>query len=502
VPGLVFAQPRHLRPALVAALTLSAVATGSSDAADRGAAPAVPACTYGRLPDAMRGFLPAQVASAIRAFGQSVGDLPPQDRARATSVFERGLMAYLYGMPTVLLRETVARYPKNSLYGLGRLAGPSAKTVVAPNHDTLYSVSRLDLTAEPIVIDAPATHGRYSVVQLLDADTNAFAYIGAGADRDHASTVLVAPPDWHGAAPAGVRVVRSPTKIVWYLGRTLISDDADTAAANDLMRQYSATPLSAWLQGARATEQVVPHAPERHVTTVPKGLAFYDALGAAMAIDPPREADACAAAYFAGAGIAAGQTDAVARRGLTAAATAGARLVDAAVDRTRRSTAGGHNGWTVLLGDIADFGTDYANRAVIARVGLASNTPPQAIYPTADSDSTGRRLSGAHRYVITFKKGQLPPVRAFWSLTMYDDTLALSANRIDRYALGDRTKGLRYGKDGSLTIYVQHAPPRGRKTSNWLPAPSGRFVLYLRLYEPKPAAAQDRWMPPAIQRVG
>jgi hypothetical protein len=111
-------------------------------------------------------------------------------------------------------------------------------------------------------------------------------------------------------------------------------------------------------------------------------------------------------------------------------------------------------------------------------------------------------LSGAHRYVITFKKGQLPPVRAFWSLTMYDDTLALSANRIDRYALGDRTKGLRYGKDGSLTIYVQHAPPRGRKTSNWLPAPAGRFVLYLRLYEPKPAAAQDRWMPPAIQRVG
>jgi hypothetical protein len=308
VPGLSPTLSCCLRPALLAALGVGVLSAGPSDAADRHAAPEIPACAYGRLPTALRGFLPTQVASAIQGFERSVGDLPPQARARAASVFERGLMAYLYGMPTVLLRETVARYPKNQIYGLGRLAGPSSQTVVAPNHDTLYSVTRLDLTAEPVVIDAPATRGRYSVVQLLDADTNSIAYIGAGADRDHASTVLLASPDWHGTTPAGVRLVRSPTRIVWYLGRTLISDDADTPAANDLMRRYSATPLGDWLQGARRPAQVVPQAPQPHVTTVPTGLAFYDALGAAMAIDPPRSSDACAAGYFAAAGIAAGQT--------------------------------------------------------------------------------------------------------------------------------------------------------------------------------------------------
>jgi len=184
---------------------------------------------------------------------------------------------------------------------------------------------------------------------------------------------------------------------------------------------------------------------------------------------------------------------------LTAAASAGAALVDAEDAQQRRVSASEHNGWLLSPADVGQFGTDYATRAITAQTALASNINSQALYPSTTSDSRGRPLDGRRRYTITFKAGALPPVFTFWSLTLYSQALELVANPIDRFSIGDRTQALHYGSGGSLTIYVQHDRPGPRQFANWLPAPAGRrFVLWLRLYDPRPAAAEGRWQPPPV----
>ena len=181
---------------------------------------------------------------------------------------------------------------------------------------------------------------------------------------------------------------------------------------------------------------------------------------------------------------------------------AGARLVTAASTAVGRDSQRRHNGWSMLAGDTGRFGADYASRAVTAAVGLAANTADQAVYPNTDTDSDGRLLDGRHDYELTFAPGRLPPVKAFWSLTLYGADRHFAPNPLNRFALGDRTKGLRYGRGRSLRLFVSHRPPTGRDRANWLPAPRGRFLLYLRLYEPKPAATDGRWLPPSVVRTG
>src|SRR4051812_424623 len=154
----------------------------------------LPSCALGDVPAALRSVLPKAIASERDRFAAGLRGVSPDERARGLAAFESGVAAYLYGMPAVLMRLTVERYPTNRLVGIGALADPASKTVVAPNHDTLYSVSRLELAGGPVVIDAPATAGRYSILQLLDAWSNSFAYVGAGHDRDAAEAVVLVPP--------------------------------------------------------------------------------------------------------------------------------------------------------------------------------------------------------------------------------------------------------------------------------------------------------------------
>ena len=496
---------RLLAVALAAAALGAGVLAGDASAASpAGLSP----CALGRLPSALGTFLPDAIARGQRRFGASLRGLGADDRARAKATFAAGVAAYLYGYAPETLRLTVQRYPINQFVGIAQLATASARAVVAPNHDTLYSVSQLDLSAGPIVIDTPATGGRYSILQLIDAYTNDFAYIGAGAERDRAESVAIVPPGWSGALPDGVRRVDSPTNLVWLLGRTLIDGQADLAAARQVLSGYALTPLSQWAAGTRGAPLILDAFPGRVATRpLPTGLAFYDALGQNLAANPPPAGDACALQAFAAAGIGAGQTpsrtaDAPSARALTAAARAGRRLVDAGATALRRDSQRRHNGWDLLTRDTGRFGSDYAGRAVTAHVGLAANTPDQALYPNTDTDSRGRLLDGHHDYVVSFPRGGLPPVRSFWSLTVYGANHLFARNAIDRYALGDRTRGLRYGPGRSLQLLVQHRPPPSRRRSNWLPAPSGRFFLYLRLYEPEPAAIDGRWTPPTVRRVG
>lgn len=156
------------------------------------------------------------------------------------------------------------------------------------------------------------------------------------------------------------------------------------------------------------------------------------------------------------------------------------------------------NGWDIMV-DIGRYGTNYLFRSVVALVGLGANLPEDAIYPHAKEDADGKPLTGANRYVIRFPKGQLPPVGAFWSITMYNSKQFFVANPMDRYAIGDRDK-LKFAADGSLTLYIQNESPGKDKESNWLPAPKEEFNLFMRLYWPKKAIIDGTWMPPAVKK--
>ncbi len=490
-----------MRPRAIGCLgaaLLVCVLLGAIAAPPGAAAAPLPACALGEQPAAVRGAVAAALEHERRRY----------DGPR-TGAFVTGIAAWLYGSPILALRATAERFPTNTLVGIGALADPTTRTVVSPNHDTLYSVSRLDLSQGPLVIDAPASPRRYSVVQLLDTATNAFAYVGSRRDRDRASSTALVPPGWRGSLPEGVRLVRSPSRLVLLLGRTLVDDRADLAEAAALLRRYALTPLAAWTAGERRAATVLgAFPPGQRPVEVPGGAAFFDALGAALAADPPPRRDACALRAFARAGIGPGRAPGTAagaglRRALAAAPAAGSRVLDAAIRAYDAATRRRSRGWSTLGPDVGRFGRNHIGRAIVARVGLLANVPAEALYPATTTDLAGRRLDGRRVYEVRFRAGELPPVDSFWSLTAYGADRFLVDNPIDRYVVGDRTPGLRRGRDGSLTIVLSARRPRAaRDRANWLPVPPRPFNLILRLYEPRRAATSGRWRPPAVVRVG
>jgi hypothetical protein len=485
--------PRRL--AILVTIAAALLATLSAGVAQ--ARPSVPECALGGVRGDARDYYRSELQRAEKRFGGSPA---------ARRVFSRGLAAYVYGLGPVSVGRTVLRFPENQLVSIGALTNPSVKTVVLPNVDTTYTVGRANLAAGPRVFDVPGTAGRYYVIQFLDAYSNTFAYVGRRTTGTHAGSYALVGPGFSGVLPAGVKRIQSPTNLVWVLGRTLVKSEADLVRVTDLMRGYRTTALAAWSAGERQAPLVLPAFPAQPPTAVPSGLAFYDTLGADLASNPPPAGDACALRAFAQAGVGAVRTPGtqatgVQREALEAAVAAGPRLIERAERRENRRSRARNNGWLIAGRYIGDYGSNWLARAVVARNALGANTRPETVYPLALTDSRGRALSGRHRYTLRFPRGQLPPVGAFWSLTMYDDERFLVENAIDRYAVGDRTPGLRRGKDGSLTIHIGRRAPRGAAArANWLPAPPGRFRLAMRLYEPKRSVLKERWRPPPLRR--
>ena len=466
----------------------------------------VAACALGRLPAELRTWLPRALADEQERYVESLRGTSRTARAREGRAFATGVAAYLYGMPPVLVRATIERFPANQFVGIAKLADRSVKTVIAPNNDTLYSVSRIDLSDGPVVIDAPATGGRYSVLQLIDAYSNVFGYVGAGPSRNAPDAVAVVPSDWDRPLPAGVRMVRSPTNEVWMIGRTLVNSEADVAPAAQVMRGYAITPLAERERSGPAVPLILDAFPAgQGPVELPRGLRFFDALADAQAANPPPRRDACAVRAFREAGLQPGShpsmgLSGLSRRTLTAAERSGRRLLDRATVVVARASERAHNGW-LFVADTGRLGTAYATRAVTANVAPAANVPAEALYPIADRDRRGRLLSGENDYIVSFPAGGLPPVRAFWSLTIYNRNRFFVPNPLDRYAIRSRTPGLRYGRGRSLDVYIQRRAPSGTRRANWLPAPAGRFSLYLRLYEPERSAIDGNWTPPTVKRI-
>ena len=230
---------------------------------------------------------------------------------------------------------------------------------------------------------------------------------------------------------------------------------------------------------------------------------FFARLNALMKDNPPAAADADAMKRFAAIGVAPGKPfdpaklDPAVAKGIERGCHAAREKIVAEAKKPLGNTV---NNWSVMIDKMGRYGTDYLFRSIVARVGLGSNLPEDGVYPITRVDAEGKPLTGANRYVIRFAKGQLPPVDAFWSVTMYNSKQAFVDNPINRYAIGDRDK-LKFDDDGSLTLYVQHESPGKDKESNWLPAPKDEFNLVMRLYWPKKEILDGTWKPPAVERV-
>jgi hypothetical protein len=453
----------------------------------------------------------AVAACSAPAAAGAAGSAP----TRAEAV-QAGRDAYVYGFPLIdflrIRREnTSVRAPDEqgnaplNLFSHARaFAAPQDRTVVAPNVDTLYSIAQLDLGKGPIVLSHPAMGKRYFVFELVDPYTNVVGYVGTRTTGSMQARFAIA---WTGRrnakAPRGVRVVRSRSRRLWVIGRTLATDTpSDLKAARKLQRKYALTPLS------RLGNPPKPPSgkPGKPVTAKdPTGLAFIDALGRALKDNPPPGRDKPLLKRLKRFGIGPGLSPR--KAGLSNAALGGLRegVLDEASELPNSTRFGifgqarGSGGWYTPPAKIGRYGTDYLFRAQVAVVGIGANTPEEAIYPTALADADGNLLDSSKRYRITFAPGQAPPAGAFWSLTMYDLDGFLVPNPAKRYAVGPFHPPLAKRPDGSIVVALQRDEP-AEADVNWLPTPAtGNFRLNLRIYEPAHAALTGAWKPPPVR---
>lgn len=421
-----------------------------------------------------------------------------------------GAYGYLYGYPLVIMDITRNNFaqniaPENVLRKLRVFPDARFRDVVRPNVDTLYTASFIDMQAGPWVFEIPPGAERYQVFPFMDAWTNVYATLGTRTEGARGGRFLLVGPAWQGEAPAGLTVVRAPTRMVWLIGRTQTNGSTDYSVAHRLQDGLSLTRLTDWQAG-----QPTRHAPWRPAVNKPappveqiqalSTEAFFTRLSALMVDNPPSAADAEMVAHLAAIGVVPGRPPQWSA--LEAALVdAGRRIADWKVKREMAKPRQTTEGWVTPPMNLGNYGTDYPVRAVIAMVALGANLPADAIYPNARIDADGQALNGGHRYRLHFPADALPPVNAFWSVTVYDEHDFLVDNPLNRYALGDRDP-LRRNADGSLDLLLQAEPPAEEERSNWLPVPANaEFAVTARLYWPKPEALDGRWHMPGIRRV-
>lgn len=428
--------------------------------------------------------------------------------------------AYFYAYPLVLMDVTrqvstnckVAegakmRAPMNQFAHVPTFPDASFTDVVRPNADTLYSTIFFDVTKEPLVVHVPNSGGRYYLLPMLDMWTDVFASPGKRTTGTAKQTFAIVGPSWKGKLPKGVRLIRSPTGMGWMIGRTQTNGKADYANVHKFQAGLKAVPLSAWGKDytppkGKVDPKISSTSPNEQVAKM-DAATFFARFAKLTKHNPPHANDYPILARMKRIGIEPGQAFDLSKAS-PRVQKALKKAVVIAQKKLREGLAKAGtkvNYWNILTSPIGTYGTDYYRRALIAYGGLGANVLEDAFYPTAYTDADGKQFDSAWKYVLHFKKNEIPPVRAFWSLTMYNDKQAFAANSINRYAIGDRDK-LKFNSDGSLTLYIQRKSPGKSKESNWLPAPkSGGFSMNLRLYWPKQNALDGTWKPPAVKRV-
>lgn len=439
----------------------------------------------------------------------------------AREVLDIGTEAYLYGYPLVTMemtRRVMTNTAAPDMYHapMGQFARireyPTAAfhDVTAPNADTLYSTAWLDLAREPYIFSIPDSNGRYYLMPLLDGWTEVFQVPGKRTTGTHAQKYAITGPGWKGTLPTGVTEYKSPTNMVWILGRTYCTGTPeDYREAHAFQDQLSLVPLSRYGKpytppAGKVDPDVDMKTPVRDQVNRLGATEFFTLLAALMKENPPTPADAPIVARMARLGIVPGQPlDTSGLEPILAKSLDDVPKIALSKIAIQKQTGGTRvNGWNIP--EVAgQYGTDYLQRATIAAFGLGANRLEDAVYPFSESDATGQQYNGANSYVLHFGKGQLPPVNAFWSLTMYNDQLFFVDNPLNRYTLSPRNN-LKFNRDGSVDLYLQASDPGPGKSENWLPAPKDGFVLMLRMYWPNttpPSILDGTWKPPAVTKM-
>ncbi|WP_035829980.1 DUF1254 domain-containing protein [Kaistia adipata] len=471
------------------------------------------------------------IAASLGVALAAAASLPSQAETPLTKeqAHAIGVSAYLYFYPLLTMDVTrqqstnieagkeLGRGPTNMFINIPEFPPADFKGVVRPNFDTLYSSGWLDMTKEPVVVSSPDTKGRYFLLPMLDMWTDVFASPGWRTTGTAAAHYLITPPGWRPdlrdrwreafKLPEGTSRIEAPTPYVWIIGRTKTDGPTDYDAVHKVQAGYKIVPLSEWGKNAKPPAAKIDPSidmktpPKTIVDTMPADTYFAKAAEL-LKLHPPHITDQPMIADLAKIGIVPGRDFDFAKQ----PPEVRAGLKDAAVDAQKlmawkvKTLADVVNGWSMNTSTMGVYGNYYLKRAMVAQLGLGANLPEDAIYPLNLGDSEGRPLDGANDYVLHFDANQLPPVDAFWSITLYDPQGFQVANPLNRFAV---SSWMPFAKnaDGSLDLYFQNASPGADKEANWLPAPKGPFNLTMRLYAPQSAALTGRWGPPAVTRA-
>ncbi|CAB3947426.1 hypothetical protein LMG6001_01532 [Achromobacter insolitus] len=456
---------------------------------------------------------------SARAAGGFVADFP-----EAEDQFSAAIDAYVYAYPLVTMEMTRrvitnVEAPKGTRAPMGHLIKlrhyPDAKfrDVTAPNADTLYTTAFFDVGDEPWVVSLPDLQDRYALFPMLDGWTTVFDVPGKRTTGTGAQTFVVTGPRWEGTVPKGMVQYKSPTSIVWLLGRIYCSGTPeDYAKVHKLQDEVKLCPLSAWGKDWQAPKGKVDPAIDMRMSVREQvnrmdAVEYFSLFAELLKRNPPSTMDGPILERLASIGIAPGKDfdkrklDADFAKRLPAAAFG--QIM--AHFKNSKGDIQEIDGWGFTT-KTGIYGTDYIQRALIAAIGLGANRPQDAVYPTSlrsDNGAIKRAYDGAERYVLTFKKGLTPPVSGFWSLTMYDADYFFVDNPLNRYSISAR-QPLKAKADGSIDLLIQNESPGPDLESNWLPAPKGKFILMLRLYWPNesdPSIINGSWTVPPVRRV-
>ncbi len=462
-----------------------------------------------------------EVAQAVKQDAKEAEAAVKEREAR-----DQAIEAYIYAYPLVTMEitrrvSTNVEKPEGSHAPMGQFArlenypAVDDHTVTAPNADTLYTVAWLDVSKEPWIVSIPDMKDRFFLFPMLDGWTNVFQDPGKRTTGTKAQKYAITGPGWTGTLPAGVTEYKSPTAMVWVLGRIYCTGTPeDYKAVHALQAQVTAVPLSSYgkaytPEAGKVDPSVDSKTSVRDQVNKIDGPAYFKMFAELLKTNPPAAEDAPMVATLAKLGIVPGQDfdasklDPAVARGI---AEAPKPAQDKIMAWMKEGIVAGdmklEHGW-LFTTKTGLYGTAYRQRALVTAIGLGANRPQDAVYPTSEGPDAIKKYGGEHKYTMHFDKGGMPPTNGFWSITMYDANYFFVPNALNRYTVSARNK-FKTNPDGSVDLYFQHDSPGKDKEANWLPAPSGQFILMMRLYWPKdtpPSLLDGSWKIPEVKEA-
>jgi hypothetical protein len=461
------------------------------------------------------------LALSLVAMLAEAGIAQDQPKLSKEQAAEVATAAYIYGYPLVTLEMTRRvttnteapaglRAPMGQFAHARKFPPVTYRDIPGANADTLYSPAWLDLAKEPYILKIPDAEGRYFMMPMLDGWSDVFQAPGTRTTGTKAQTYAITGPNWKGKLPTGVTQYKSATNLVWIVGRTYTTGaEQDYEKVHSFQDKLSLVPLSAYGKDYTPPKGKVDPDIDMKTSTTEQVMkmdaaAYFKLLATLLKDNPPTPADAPMVAQMAKIGLVPGKDwdisvlDPTIAEGVALAPKAALAKIMAHTPNAGKNV----NGWVITM-PAGVYGTNYLHRACLNWQGPGWNRSEDAVLPVARVDGEGKPLSGANKYVIHFAKGEQPPVKGFWSLTMYDPEGFFVPNPVDRVDLSQRSK-FNFNDDGSLDLYLQKDSPGKDKESNWLPSPAGNFGMILRLYWPNeksPSILDGSWKPPGARAV-